>query len=134
MIGIKKCKGCELDLALTEFNVAYQGARGPIYRARCKTCSTIQSVEFGRTNPNKKYNWIKHKYGLTKDQYLKLWNDQKGLCAICTKSMSKPYVDHDHKTGKVRQLFCNHCNVMIAQSREDIAVMKKGIDYLERWS
>src|SRR5690349_19653763 len=52
------------------------------------------------------------RYGLTPDQYKRLFDAQKGLCAICQKAEKAKKlgrtralnVDHDHKTGKVRGL------------------------------
>src|SRR3990172_8039473 len=52
--------------------------------------------------------------GLTLADYNRLWQEQKGLCAICNKpEIAKTKrllaVDHDHKTGKVRRLLCMRC-------------------------
>lgn len=41
-------------------------------------------------------------------------------------------VDHDHETGKVRGLLCNSCNVMLGHSKDDVAILQKGIEYLNR--
>jgi len=62
---------------------------------------------------------LKNKYGLTKEWYARQINKQGGTCAIC--KTDKPgvkrwkwfAVDHCHKTGKVRGLLCNACNLMI---------------------
>ena len=35
---------------------------------------------------------------------------QQNKCKICNKEMSKPQVDHDHKTGMYRGLLCIPCN------------------------
>jgi hypothetical protein len=58
---------------------------------------------------------------------------QNNCCAICGKTFSiiaKPRVDHDHRTGKVRGLLFNNCNVILGLANDDISVLKKAIDYL----
>lgn len=42
-----------------------------------------------------------------------MWEGQGGVCAICkgtNKSGIALSVDHDHKTGEVRELLCGNCN------------------------
>jgi len=39
-------------------------------------------------------------------------------------------VDHDHKSGKIRGLLCAACNVGAGFFCDDIAIMKKAIEYL----
>jgi len=61
---------------------------------------------------------------------------QDGKCAICgTKSTGKRksfHVDHCHKTGVVRGLLCGNCNSGIGNLRDDVELLKKSIQYLER--
>ena len=49
----------------------------------------------------------------------------KGTKTLC--------IDHDHKTGKIRGLLCQNCNVSIGKFKEDINIMQKAIDYLKKW-
>ena len=57
---------------------------------------------------------LKCEYGITLEDYNKLFDEQNGCCAICGKHQSefkRPLsVDHDHNTGKVRGLLCTPCN------------------------
>lgn len=61
----------------------------------------------------------KRRYGLTPEQYHQFLVAQGGKCAICGKDnirngkSIRMCVDHDHKTGKVRGLLCNRCNVEV---------------------
>lgn len=41
-------------------------------------------------------------------------------------------VDHDHKTGKTRQLLCRKCNLIIGLAKDDCTVLKSAIEYLEK--
>lgn len=58
-------------------------------------------------------------YGITAQQWNKIYKRQNGLCLICFKPILKygnklgklaASVDHDHKTGRVRGLLCWLCN------------------------
>lgn len=59
-------------------------------------------------------NQLKLKYNLTVGGYDKMLQHQQGCCAICgihqSELKKRLFVDHDHKTGKVRGLLCINCN------------------------
>lgn len=56
---------------------------------------------------------------------------QNGLCAICR---VKPclHVDHDHATGRVRELLCPGCNLKLG-ILEAAEWREKALAYLGRW-
>jgi hypothetical protein len=58
---------------------------------------------------------LKKKYKITIKDYDLMYEKQEGKCAICKKHQTQLKeilnVDHDHKTGDVRGLLCNRCNV-----------------------
>jgi hypothetical protein len=69
-----------------------------------------KSINF---NPIHRDKALKRNYAMTLDDYDRMLNDQEGKCAICRVSQLTPrcfYVDHDHKTGKIRGLLCPKCN------------------------
>ncbi len=84
----------------------------------------------------KEYNYrcqIKHRYNMSSEDLNKLKELQDNKCAICRKEESKRFrlfVDHNHKTGKVRGLLCNSCNSAIGYFSDDIELMKSGIQYI----
>jgi hypothetical protein len=41
-------------------------------------------------------------------------------------------VDHDHKTGKVRELLCAHCNTALGKLREDAAIAAAMLAYIQK--
>lgn len=82
---------------------------------------------------------LKKSFGMTLEEYNEIFESQNGKCLICESTgrggRSKRYqlfVDHCHKTGKVRGLLCMKCNSAIGYFDEDIARMKSAISYLER--
>jgi len=80
----------------------------------------------------KKYHLLK-KYNLTISQFNKLSVQQNGVCAICERENIKGkrlYVDHCHKTGKIRGLLCSECNKGLGSFKDSIKLFKKAIKYL----
>jgi Recombination endonuclease VII len=81
------------------------------------------------------------KYGITLEVYTAMYNNQKGVCAICTlpeKSMDSLTgqirylsVDHCHTTGVVRGLLCSLCNSAIGKLKDDPRLLRKAALYLE---
>lgn len=76
---------------------------------------------------------VRHRYGLTPEQYSKLIEEQDNKCAICHQPPVKKrlHVDHDFVTGKVRGLLCSNCNVAIGLLQHDIKKMEDAITYLK---
>lgn len=51
-------------------------------------------------------------FGVTLEHYDAMLAAQNGHCGLCpaTPKTRRLNVDHDHKSGKVRELLCNRCN------------------------
>ncbi len=81
---------------------------------------------------------LKNKYGLTLEDHKAMYDAQSGKCAICDAHMEihnrqmvdSCHVDHNHETGKVRQLLCGLCNKMLGLARENVEVLQSAIKYL----
>jgi hypothetical protein len=74
-------------------------------------------------------------YHMTISQWNTLWNEQKGMCAICTDKLVRDkttHVDHDHDTGKVRALLCANCNKGIGLLKDSALVCARAAVYLAR--
>jgi len=85
---------------------------------------------------------MKSIYGITLEEYNKMFEKQKGLCAICglpethknmhgLKGLS---IDHNHASKKVRGLLCNNCNLAIGQLKVDTfgtLNLQRAIEYLK---
>jgi len=79
---------------------------------------------------------LKRRYGLSVEQYNKMFNDQNGCCDICGKHQSeckqRLQVDHNHTTGAVRGLLCWNCNSMLGKVYEDVTILRNMILYLKK--
>ena len=75
-------------------------------------------------------------YGLKKEEQRKMLLEQGGKCAICGKDNFRKgkivnlCVDHDHKTGRIRELICSKCNSALAFARDDVEILEKASKYL----
>ena len=85
---------------------------------------------------------LKKNYGLTLEEFDQMFENQEGLCAICSKllcrckgcsvprSALRPNIDHNHETGEVRGILCRQCNTGIALLHESGHVLKSAALYL----
>lgn len=70
------------------------------------------------------------KYGIGRSGVDAMIEVQGGLCPICEKRPAV-HVDHDHRTGRVREILCELCNGTLGAFRDDPAIIAKAITYLE---
>lgn len=80
---------------------------------------------------------IRSRYGISLDDYERMFAEQGGTCAICHKPQSggkrtnsRLHVDHDHETGAVRGLLCTHCNLGIGYFADRAELLTAAIGYL----
>lgn len=81
---------------------------------------------------------LKHKWGLTPEQYDELLNKQNGKCAVCdkhhTEFKSRLAVDHNHLTNEIRGLLCQNCNHFIVSNHTDGDFFRHIAAYIEQGS
>lgn len=58
-------------------------------------------------------------YGMTLTEFEHRRYLQGRSCAICKQEVNTLYVDHDHKTGKVRALLCRRCNLLLGLANDN---------------
>ena len=79
---------------------------------------------------------LKKKYNLTlkeRDEMAAKQNYQCSICGVAEKDMGRILsVDHSHKTDKVRGLLCHSCNGALGLVKDDIGILIKMINYVER--
>ena len=117
----KKCRSCGEVKSLSEY---HKGSYSDGLDNRCKSCK----IELNRNT-----RYIKT-YGITIDDYNKIFKEQEGNCGICNKhqvEFKKRFaVDHDHDTGEVRGLLCFDCNIGIGKLGDNIEGLEQALRYL----
>ncbi len=76
---------------------------------------------------------LKHRYGITQEQYECLLEAQSGRCAICEQlclTGRRLSVDHSHETSEVRGLLCGNCNRGLGMFKDLPERLAKAIIYL----
>lgn len=80
---------------------------------------------------------LKKLYGLTPAEYDRMFKAQGGVCAICGEpecTQKNLPIDHNHTTGKTRELVCSRCNIAIGMIDDDPVKAQKMAAYLTKHS
>ena len=80
-----------------------------------------------------------HRYGMTRDDMIALYEAQDGCCVICGRSIDLftgvhkkgAVVDHCHASGNVRSILCQPCNIAAGklETHPNIAKLLEYIGY-----
>jgi hypothetical protein len=113
------CNICDRNLPLDSFSLNKTG----YHVNSCKKCSNLREL------------------GITSIQYEEMLKSQNGVCAIChlpettvdkrTNKVRDLAVDHDHSTGKIRELLCSKCNHAIGLLKESLDNLQSAMNYLK---
>jgi uncharacterized protein YbaR (Trm112 family) len=117
--GGRRCTGCQEWKVWAEFSRLKQGHNG--YNPRCRLCVNAKvrssrrvNVDHtrraererkGRTGAN-----YKARYGIDREEFERMARAQLGACAVCGNDEKRLVVDHEHATGRKRELLCDRCN------------------------
>lgn len=130
------CCNCKEEQPIENFSKNSKGKFGR--HSRCKSCCSSQSKEiYKRLGKN---HYLQSAYGISEsDLYIK-FQQQNGRCAICNAPIDlaerhkrSACVDHDHATGQVRSLLCNHCNKGLGLFLDNPELLRNAADYLDKW-
>lgn len=146
---MKVCRCCGLERELDQFHKNAAMPDGLV--SYCKPCVKIKNAEYHARNRDKanaasrrryaanrdthRAYHLKNKYDITPELVDGMLREQGNCCAICRLWFTKtPHVDHDHKTGRVRGLLCNHCNSGLGHFRDSPENLASAQAYLTRKS
>jgi hypothetical protein len=111
------CKVCRKKTPRTSTYQKYcPDCRKEQYKRR--QAEYLQRTGGKRIKQQKRANWLR-RYNITPDEFDMMYQDQEGCCAICLRHQSELEgtlcVDHCHRTGEVRGLLCNGCNLLLGR-------------------
>lgn len=126
---MKRCKKCEQELDTSFFSRRKKSKDG--LQSTCKHChSNRQKESYWNGGDKNRFRdrLLRQKYGINLEQYEQMLAAQGGVCAMCESDSpgrsrhgtDKCFaVDHDHRTGAVRALLCQKCNLALGLLGDD---------------
>lgn len=128
---MKKCSACLQSKSIESFS--FNKSREDGRQTTCKDCINnnpkykankliYQNSEIGQLVLMKSH--LKNKFKMTIEDKQKMFDSQQGSCEICHKAfknIKSACVDHNHETGKVRDLLCKPCNTFLGIIKEDVS-------------
>ena len=119
----------------------------------CKECKAVYSKQRYEKDKERFYleaaaRNYKRKYNITLGDYDEMFEAQSGVCELCgnPETTTRPHqrstlpgpirlaVDHDHTTGKVRNLLCAKCNVILGVVENNLPLVKNCFEGLKNHS
>lgn len=131
---MKVCTRCGIEKEVDKFHKNKTAKSGR--DCMCGACR-IEKKSDTRTYESRRRSKLRCLYGLELEEFEAMREKQDYSCAVCGKHESKNktgqlYIDHDHDTGKVRELLCNGCNRSLGFAGDDVDTLLKLADYLRK--
>jgi hypothetical protein len=138
----KHCKPCGRDLPFDEF---YRNAKTGWVSGYCKPCQkrmgTAHRLRHGRNTVKEACDRLH----ATVAWFYAQREKQNNLCALCQTPESNKCrksdgelrslsIDHDHETGRIRELLCFRCNTALRQlEKHGIGWADRAVEYLKKY-
>lgn len=119
VVRTKICTRCREDKPLNTENFPPHNRTKSGFDSWCRSCRSSYRNEISRG----KFRDV------VSDDALRDLKVSTKECVICG-SEEKLVVDHDHKTGAVRGMLCNHCNRGLGHFRDDPLLLEFAAQYL----
>lgn len=154
----KKCASCKKNLDLCEYGK--KKTHKDSLSTECRDCSAArgrenrrrkklglpslreeyikrQESKYGLPYKHPDYSYAKNisiKFGMDLLEYNKMFEKQRGCCAICGDHQSvlkhKLHIDHNHNNMKIRGLLCRPCNTAIGLLKDNTEVIREALNYV----
>lgn len=115
----KHCTKCKVEKPLDAVNFPLHNKTKSGFDSWCRACRASYRSENCRG---------RHR-SVISDEALKELKATTKECVICGDE-TKLVVDHDHITGKIRGMLCNHCNRGLGHFRDDPTLLEFAAQYL----
>lgn len=103
-----------------------------------KKKSQDYSKKWVRKNPEQRKKYMRNSriraYGISPERYREMLEEQSNRCAICEQENKRAMaIDHDHKTGRVRALLCDSCNLSLGHIERE-GFLDKALKYIAKYT
>ena len=122
----RHCPKCDKTKPTSKFSRNRSRSTG--YASHCLDCQHIY---------NRRY-LLKKQYKIDDEEVDFIFSTFAKGCNICKKALSfgkaNYAVDHNHNTGEIRGVLCNKCNLGLGHFKDDITLLEKAKNYLEKYA
>lgn len=126
-----RCADCGIEKPLDQFPTGTDAKTKGI--KRCRACKNAQARRRIKARwGNTRHYHLKQRYGISAAEVELLKASQGGVCPVCQERPAV-HVDHDHETKRIRGILCEPCNGFLGAFRDDPAIIRSAIAYLERY-
>lgn len=121
------------------------GTRATFRGSYCPPCATVHQAQaqkrmMERKGGSYRYTrniYLKRAYGITIEEYEVMLESQDGKCAICGQEAGASdrlalCVDHNHVTGRKRELLCVGCNFRVMNLGDDRELFDLTVAYIRK--
>lgn len=144
----KKCNTCGEEKDLSDYGNCTNRLSKKVYKKnQCNRCRNILRRRANELNKpayrlERFKGRLKTRFNMRIEDFNKLLDAQDSKCAICKepiillgdcKKSKKHAIDHDHRTGKIRGILCNVCNVGLGHFKDNIFLLERAIEYLGKY-
>lgn len=133
---MKTCRICRQELSDNKFYFRKDTKK---FVTECKNCYKLRTnsdkVKLRRKEREHLHKkgrklQLKKLYNITLEQFDILVALQSNKCAICGEELIKPFLDHDHRTNKIRGILCRNCNIAIGLLSDSPVKLINAVRYL----
>jgi hypothetical protein len=139
-MSVKTCTKCKKEKPLTSFR-SRGGSQRHLLKSRCNDCLRDQHRDWCKANPERVRVYrgredVLHRRCKRRDiepqQLFDAFDEQKGKCKICPKSITieDSAIDHNHATGEFRGLLCKNCNRALGLFQDSPTILSNAAAYL----
>ncbi len=140
----KVCFRCKEEKDISSFSKSKSNKSG--YKSYCKVCHSEYTNIYRKNkrlkNPDAYFKHEKErklifKFKINLEEYESQIKAQGNRCKICNVIGEDTHkgmlcLDHDHTSGKIRGFLCDRCNMGLGHFKDDISLLEKAIEYLQK--
>jgi hypothetical protein len=129
---IRQCKNCQ-----KEYELGVDSSQHRYCSIECRNLWHSDRWKKYRKPEKRREYWLKHKYGISENEYLNLLEEQGNRCAICKTDKPMGYgwhIDHCHSRNTIRGILCQKCNQALGLFNDKTETIKEAIKYLENYT
>lgn len=140
----KSCSFCKTLKPFEDFHKDRNNVKGKGTAFYCKACANEKTRQHHNKRVaendltykrDKRTSYYKNMHGISLEDFEERLSKQNNQCGICKVYLNgrgqTTHLDHDHVTGKLRDILCTNCNQGLGQFKDNKDFLMAAIKYLQ---